>query len=146
MCLLAAAGVGVGAALGVGGRDLSAEVGGLSTREALRRLDADPSVERIVLVSKPPAPEVAAALEEYAAGLATPVDLEAVKKHLKAKPAIPGLTRGALDSDGTTYQVTVNFEVQTAYHISVEAGLTDVFGQKLAKAVSHDFHTGDARR
>ena len=76
---------------------------------------------------------------------ATPVDLEAVKKHLKAKPAIPGLTRGALDADGTTYQVTVNFEVQTAYHISVEAGLTDVFGQKLAKAVSHDFHTGDAR-
>jgi uncharacterized protein YfaS (alpha-2-macroglobulin family) len=76
---------------------------------------------------------------------ATPVDLEALKKHLKAKPAIPGLTRGALDADGTTYQVTVNFEVQTDYHISVEAGLTDVFGQKLAKAVSHDFHTGDAR-
>ena len=76
---------------------------------------------------------------------ATPVDLEALKKHLKAKPAIPGLTRGALDADGTTYKVTVNFEVQTDYHVSIEAGLTDVFGQKLAKAVSHDFHTGDAR-
>ena len=76
---------------------------------------------------------------------ATPVDLEALKKHLKARPAIPGLTRGALDADGTTYQVNVNFEVQTDYHLSIEAGLTDVFGQKLAKAVSHDFHTGDAR-
>ena len=76
---------------------------------------------------------------------ATPVDLEALKKHLKARPAIPGLTRGALDADGTTYQVTVNFEVQTDYKISVEAGLTDVFGQKLAKSISHDFHTGDAR-
>ena len=75
MCLLAAAGVGVGAALGVGGRDLSADVGGLSTREALRRLDSDPSIHRIVLVSKPPAPEVAAELEAYAAGLSTPVDL-----------------------------------------------------------------------
>ena len=32
----------------------------LSTREALRRLDADPAVELIVLVSKPPAAEVAA--------------------------------------------------------------------------------------
>ena len=41
LCLLDHAGVGVGSALGVGGRDLSAEVGGLSTREALRRLDAD---------------------------------------------------------------------------------------------------------
>ena len=40
---------------------------GISTREALRRLDADPSVELIVLVSKPPAAEVAAEMEEFAA-------------------------------------------------------------------------------
>jgi FdrA protein len=75
ICLLAAAGVGVGAALGVGGRDLSSAVGGLSTREALRRLDADPAIRRIVVVSKPPAAEVAEALQEYVATLATPVDL-----------------------------------------------------------------------
>ena len=74
MCLLETAGVGVAAALGVGGRDLSAAVGGLSTREALRRLDADPAVRRIVVVSKPPAPEVATDLEELANGLGTPVD------------------------------------------------------------------------
>lgn len=75
MCLLTAAGVGVSAALGVGGRDLSAAVGGLSTKEALRRLDADPSVRRIVLVSKPPGVEVAQAVQEYADALSTPVDL-----------------------------------------------------------------------
>lgn len=75
MCLLAAAGVGVNAALGVGGRDLSTAVGGLSTMEALRRLDADPSVHRIVLVSKPPSPEVARAVSEYADALSTPVGL-----------------------------------------------------------------------
>ena len=74
LCLLDHAGVGVGAALGVGGRDLSAAVGGTSTREALRRLDADPSVELVVVVSKPPAEEVATALREYAAGLGTPVE------------------------------------------------------------------------
>jgi len=73
LALLDHARVGVGAALGVGGRDLSAEVGGLSTREAMRRLDADPSVELVVVVSKPPAAEVAAGLEEYAATLGTPV-------------------------------------------------------------------------
>lgn len=74
LALLDHAGVGVSSALGVGGRDLSAEVGGLSTREALRRLDADPSVELVVLVSKPPAPEVATEVESYAASLATPVE------------------------------------------------------------------------
>lgn len=74
LALLDHAGVGVTSALGVGGRDLSTEVGGLATREALRRLDADPSVELVVLVSKPPAEEVAASLEEYVASLATPVE------------------------------------------------------------------------
>jgi FdrA protein len=73
LALLDAAGVGVSAALGVGGRDLSAEIGGRSTRTALARLDADPAVERILVLSKPPAAEVAAAVEEYAAALATPV-------------------------------------------------------------------------
>jgi FdrA protein len=73
MCLLDAAGVGVGAALGVGGRDLSREVGGLSTRQALLRLDADPAIELVVVVSKPPADEVAASLRELAGTLRTPV-------------------------------------------------------------------------
>ena len=71
--LLDAAGVGVSHCLGVGGRDLSAAVGGRSTRQALAALDADPATERIVVVSKPPAPEVLADLEAYAAGLGTPV-------------------------------------------------------------------------
>ena len=68
LALLDHAGVGVTHALGVGGRDLSAEVGGLATLEALRRLDADDEVELVVLVSKPPAAEVATRVEQYAAG------------------------------------------------------------------------------
>ncbi|TDD32041.1 FdrA family protein [Nonomuraea terrae] len=70
-CLLDRAGVGVSHVLGVGGRDLSAEVGGLSTMRALRMLDDDPATELIVLVSKPPAPEVARAVRELP--LRTPV-------------------------------------------------------------------------
>ena len=73
LCLLDFAGAGVSAALGVGGRDLSAAVGGRSARAALVALDADPATELIVVVSKPPAAEVAAGLREFAAGLATPV-------------------------------------------------------------------------
>ncbi|MCD4525407.1 FdrA family protein [Nocardioides sp. cx-173] len=89
LALLDHAGVGVTSALGVGGRDLTAEVGGLATREALRRLDADDRVELIVVVSKPPAPEVATAIEEYAAGLATPVELALLG------PGRPDLTAAA---------------------------------------------------
>ena len=75
LALLDHAGVGVTSALGVGGRDLSADVRGLSTREAMRRLDADPAVELVVVVSKPPADDVAAEIREYAATLGTPVEL-----------------------------------------------------------------------
>ena len=89
LALLDHAGVGVTSALGVGGRDLSAEVRGLATREALRRLDADPAVELIVLVSKPPADDVAAEIEEYADGLATPVEFALLG------PGRPDLTAAA---------------------------------------------------
>ncbi|GAA1764172.1 acyl-CoA synthetase FdrA [Nocardioides hankookensis] len=74
LALLDHAGVGVGSALGVGGRDLSSEVRGASTREAMRRLDADPAIELIVVVSKPPAADVATEIEAYAASLSTPVE------------------------------------------------------------------------
>ncbi|WP_030482995.1 FdrA family protein [Nocardioides aequoreus] len=89
LALLDHAGVGVSSALGVGGRDLSAEVRGLATREALRRLDDDPEVELVVLVSKPPADDVATEIEEHAAGLGTPVELALLG------PGQPDLTAAA---------------------------------------------------
>jgi FdrA protein len=61
-CLLDAAGVGVSQIVGVGGRDLSPEVGGAMMLAAARLLAADPATEVILLVSKPPAPEVVARL------------------------------------------------------------------------------------
>lgn len=73
VCLLDAAGAGVSAVLGVGGRDLSKAVRGRSARAALAALDDDPATELIVLLSKPSAPEVAAELRAYAGKLATPV-------------------------------------------------------------------------
>ncbi|MEO7753544.1 MAG: hypothetical protein ABIS35_09035, partial [Terracoccus sp.] len=72
-CLLDAAGVGISHLLGVGGRDLSSAVAARSTRQALAALAADPETTSIVVVSKPPAPEVLADLETYAAGLGKPV-------------------------------------------------------------------------
>jgi FdrA protein len=89
ICLLDAAGCGLSAVLGVGGRDLSAQVGGRSARSALAALDEDPKTDLIVLLSKPPAAEVAADLRAYAASLATPVQFALIG------PGQPDLTEAA---------------------------------------------------
>jgi FdrA protein len=61
-CLIARAGRGVSHAIGTGGRDLKAEVGAITTLMAIDMLDADPATKHIVIISKPPAPEVAKAV------------------------------------------------------------------------------------
>jgi FdrA protein len=58
--LLALEGRGISHALGTGGRDVKAEVGGASMLAAIEALDADPGTRHIVVVSKPPAPDVLA--------------------------------------------------------------------------------------
>jgi FdrA protein len=85
-CLLDMAGVGVSHVLGVGGRDLSEAVGGLATLDALAALDADPATERVLLVSKPPAPSVARSVAAAAAELSMPVRSAALS------PETPDLT------------------------------------------------------
>jgi FdrA protein len=74
-CLLDAAGVGVSHVLGVGGRDLSSAIAGRGTLRALELLDADAATEHVVVLSKPPAPEVAERIAEVAAAMTTPVTL-----------------------------------------------------------------------
>jgi FdrA protein len=126
-CLLDMAGVGVSHVLGVGGRDLSEAVGALATLDALEALDADPATERILVVSKPPAPSVAARVTAAAARLSAPVrsavlspespDLTAAVEALltdmgmdvpswpsrpgPAESAVPGATLKGLYSGGT---------------------------------------------
>jgi FdrA protein len=97
LCLLDYAGVGVSAALGVGGRDLSAAIGGRSARAALAALDADPGTELIIMVSKPPAAEVAAGLRDFAAGLATPVQFALIAP---GEPDLTAATETALRTMG----------------------------------------------
>jgi len=89
--LLDGAGIGVRHVVGVGGRDLSAAVGGRSALAALAALDADPDIGVIALVSKPPAPEVADAVATAARGCRTPVVLAFVG------PGRPTLTDAAAE-------------------------------------------------
>jgi FdrA protein len=85
--LIARMGGGVSHGIGVGGRDLDARVGALGTFSALEALESDAGTKKIVLISKPPAPEVAKRV------------LERVKR--SAKPSVvcflgssePGLAR-----------------------------------------------------
>ncbi|HLH74742.1 MAG TPA: acyl-CoA synthetase FdrA [Chloroflexota bacterium] len=53
-CLIDRQGSGISQAIGVGGRDLSAAVGGLMMCEGIQRLGRDPETRIIVLISKPP--------------------------------------------------------------------------------------------
>jgi FdrA protein len=109
-CLLDAAGVGISHAIGVGGRDLQAEIGGAMTLRALELLADDPDTEAIVVVSKPPDPKVAGrvqaaapagaivfpeTLEDAAARAARAVGAEPVhiEERLNAPPA-RGIVRG----------------------------------------------------
>jgi FdrA protein len=62
MALLDRWGVGVTAVVGLGGRDLNSDIGGRMASMALEVFDADPATEVILMVSKPPAPDVARAL------------------------------------------------------------------------------------
>jgi FdrA protein len=100
MCLLDAAGVGVRHCLGVGGRDLSAAVGGRSSRQALLLLDADPDVELIVVVSKPPAAEVERDLRELAGTLSTPVQFALLGA---GRPDLTAAARTAAEAVGATW-------------------------------------------
>jgi succinyl-CoA synthetase alpha subunit len=66
-------GSGVTQVLGTGSHDLSSAIGGISMLHGLAALDADPATKVIVLVSKPPAPEIAKKVLDAAEASAKPV-------------------------------------------------------------------------
>ncbi len=70
--LLARRGVGISQGIGTGGRDLKKEVGGIMMLVALQALQQDPATEVIVLISKPPADEVARVILEQASASSKP--------------------------------------------------------------------------
>jgi FdrA protein len=70
---LASLGEGLSHGIGVGGRDLSTEVGGAMTTFALEALAADPATEVIVVISKVPAPDVMPILDSAVRAAGKPV-------------------------------------------------------------------------
>ena len=84
-CLIDQLGHGVSQAIGTGGRDLRTEVGGLTMRQGLDALAGHAGTRVIVLISKPPAPEVAVHVLESARQAGKPV----VVNFLGADPKVP---------------------------------------------------------
>ena len=72
-CLIDQLGHGVSQAIGTGGRDLRAEVGGLTMHQGLDALAGHAGTRVIVLISKAPAPEVAVHVLESARKTGKPV-------------------------------------------------------------------------
>ena len=72
-CLIDRWGQGISQAIGTGGHDLHASVGGITMLQGLEGLAADPATRVIVLVSKPPHPEVAERVLEAAARSGKPI-------------------------------------------------------------------------
>ncbi len=66
-------GAGISQAIGTGGRDLSPEVGGMTSMQAMDLLGRDPQTKAIVLVSKPPAAKVATRVLAAARAVDKPV-------------------------------------------------------------------------
>lgn len=82
-CLVDRWGGGISQAIGTGGHDLHRDVGGISMLQGLKALAADSSTSVIVLISKPPSPEVAGRVLEAAERAGKPV----VANFLGADPA-----------------------------------------------------------
>ncbi|MFT2622141.1 hypothetical protein ACMWQU_27490, partial [Escherichia coli] len=49
-CLISEAGAGISHAIGVGGRDLKKDIGGITTLMAIDAFDADPETDHVVLI------------------------------------------------------------------------------------------------
>ena len=101
LALLDGADVGVSHCLGVGGRDLSSQVRGRSTLAALDRLAADDTVTTIVVVSKPPASEVADLVSRHAESLGKPVILGFLAA---GRPDLTATAAQVVEAVGSTWE------------------------------------------
>ncbi len=72
-CIISNAGAGISQAIGTGGRDVKREVGGIMFLEALKALAKDAPTRVILLVSKPPHPQVLKRIEKVIGSIRKPV-------------------------------------------------------------------------
>lgn len=130
--LIARNGGGISHAIGVGGRDLYQAVGGATTLAAIDALDSDPGTERIVLISKPPAAEVARRVLDRAALSAKPFTIcffGMSAPDLPANATFAPTLRAAAEHALGGIRIGAGFDVAaTANAVPASAGRENVLG------------------
>ncbi len=93
--LISRLGLGISQAIGTGGRDLKKEVGGLMMLRGLDLLAKDPDTKVIVVISKPPDPEIEKKVLNFIKGCKKPVIVDFIGGNLEEVEkagAIPAIT------------------------------------------------------
>jgi len=102
-------GSGITHALGTGGRDLSQNVGAVTARQALDLLSRDPETRVIVLISKPPAPDVAENVLRVARSAGKPVVVDFI-----------GRSPSARQVDNLFFATSLDEAAETAVHLAAK--------------------------
>jgi FdrA protein len=115
-------GSGISHAIGTGGRDLTREVAGITALQALDLLQRDPATKVVVLVSKPPDPDVAARLLGRLRTSRKPVVVQFM-----------GYAPPTLQVDNLYF--ALNFDMAALNAIEILHGGTETEGRKEQKSV-----------
>lgn len=122
-CRIHQLGAGVSHAIGTGGRDLSAAVGGISALQGLDLLARDPGTDVIVLISKPPEPAVAERLLDAAGRIGKPVVVRFLGDDTAGPAGVSGEPSGGLspklhfaDGLGAAATLAVGLEGESGNH------------------------------
>ena len=102
-------GSGITHALGTGGRDLSQSVGAVTARQGLDLLSRDPDTRVIVLISKPPAPDVAESVLRVARSAGKPVVVDFI-----------GYSPSARRVDNLHFVTSLDEAAETAVELAVQ--------------------------
>lgn len=105
-CRIHQLGGGISHAIGTGSRDISEEIGGSTTSQALHLLAADPDTNIVVIVSKPPSASVRRRIIREAEGIGKPVVACFLGARGDAAPAAPVHLVSTLD-DAAVKAVTL---------------------------------------
>lgn len=106
-CRIDQLGEGISQALGTGGHDLHHEIGGISMLFGLEALAQDPSTKVIVLISKPPAAEVAEKILARAQQAGKPVVVNFLGEETSGK-TLPGIIWATTLADAAEYAAALS--------------------------------------
>ena len=121
--LLSGAGLGISAGLGAGGGDVKAKIGGLMMLQSIDALEQDPETDTVVVVSKPPDPQVKTQILDYIAhktrkryvtcflSLESYQVPEAAQGRVRGSKTLHGAFLEAIRNAGTRLDVVKKFEI-----------------------------------